>query len=194
MRAHVRIGSTREWRNLADAPDLGSGGATHGGSSPPSRTSPPSGLPSVAGTYYLPFCLSKARPTAENNRSTIGRRTMKILPIHIGALVAAVLILSAPLSVCAQTYYYHQYMTPGYYYPFAGGQVHGPRPTSANSRAVRRPVQRRPASPSLYYRMTPRPNQLRKWAVHRKWLERQQWNRSPLNPESTLDYMMRTFW
>ena len=28
----------REWRNLADAPDLGSGGATHGGSSPPSRT------------------------------------------------------------------------------------------------------------------------------------------------------------
>ena len=30
---------TREWRNLADAPDLGSGGATHGGSSPPSRTS-----------------------------------------------------------------------------------------------------------------------------------------------------------
>ena len=25
----------REWRNLADAPDLGSGGATHGGSSPP---------------------------------------------------------------------------------------------------------------------------------------------------------------
>jgi hypothetical protein len=29
----------REWRNLADAPDLGSGGATHGGSSPPSRTS-----------------------------------------------------------------------------------------------------------------------------------------------------------
>ena len=29
---------TREWRNLADAPDLGSGGETHGGSSPPSRT------------------------------------------------------------------------------------------------------------------------------------------------------------
>lgn len=30
---------TREWRNLADAPDLGSGGETLGGSSPPSRTS-----------------------------------------------------------------------------------------------------------------------------------------------------------
>lgn len=37
----VRIGlgfGEREWRNLADAPDLGSGGVTHGGSSPPSRT------------------------------------------------------------------------------------------------------------------------------------------------------------
>jgi hypothetical protein len=30
--------SRREWRNTADAPDLGSGGATHGGSTPPSRT------------------------------------------------------------------------------------------------------------------------------------------------------------
>ena len=44
-----RMDHPREWRNLADAPDLGSGGETHGGSSPPSRTSAVSVPQGVAG-------------------------------------------------------------------------------------------------------------------------------------------------
>ena len=37
------------------------------------------------------------------------------------------------------------------------------------------------------------PEQIRKWAEYRRWLDFQQTIRSPLNPENPIDYMLRTF-
>ncbi len=38
------------------------------------------------------------------------------------------------------------------------------------------------------------PKLIRRWNEHRRWLERDQLLRSPLNPESTLDYLLRTYY
>ena len=54
------------------------------------------------------------------------------------------------------------------------------------------PQARMPLNPYYYY-FFPDPKAAQRWRRHRLWLEYQNQFRSPLNPESALDYMLRTF-
>ncbi|MGC8659358.1 MAG: hypothetical protein ACP5U1_09815 [Desulfomonilaceae bacterium] len=72
------------------------------------------------------------------------------------------------------SYYYPQYYAPPGYYP--------PPPTR----------QSQPVSP-YYFRMTPDPYQMWRWDRHNRWEDYEQSLRSPLNPETDLSYMLRTF-
>lgn len=47
--------------------------------------------------------------------------------------------------------------------------------------------------PYLQRSMSNYPQMIRKWQQERWWLDMEHLQRNPLNPESTLDYMMRTF-
>jgi hypothetical protein len=92
-------------------------------------------------------------------------------------LAFAVVIFSVPSPVAAQyPRGYNPYSYPQYYYYNAPP---GPRP-------------RLPFNPYYYY-FFPDPKAAERWRRHRQWLEYQNQFRSPLNPESTLDYMLRTF-
>ncbi|GEM_PF-5567612 len=51
-----------------------------------------------------------------------------------------------------------------------------------------------PSSPPLIYRPAPGPQVIKRWEAYRRWLEYDHLQRSPLDRENTLDYMLRTFW
>lgn len=90
----------REWRNLADAPDLGSGGVTLGGSSPPSRTTPPTDIsPSWA------FNIMELK------------KMKKLLLITLIACCAWLVPTSNAWSQFYSYYYPNYYAPPGYVSP-----------------------------------------------------------------------------
>jgi hypothetical protein len=101
---------------------------------------------------------------------------MKSIVIWGAVLCAAALCVSA---ADAQAVFYRQ-----------DGRVYGPSamppygyyPGGAMVRVAPRGPLPYPASPFFY-----------KWEDHKRWLEWDQTIRSPLNPESDLDYMMRSF-
>jgi hypothetical protein len=96
------------------------------------------------------------------------------------AVVLTVLVLAA--WVCqAQYYSYYGY---GYYYP-PHYQPPAYYPQSA-------PPNQAPAN-RYYRRWSPSPGMIRKWDRHNRWSDYENLHRSPNNPESSLDYMMRTF-
>ncbi len=138
---------------MADALDLGSSGATHGGSSPPSRTNSQSFL--VFNQGY----------------------EMRIFFTIIATVVLSGIVFFQPSMATAQYYGYYYYPQvpqgpPGVYY---GG--------------ARRPT---PPNPYQYY-LAPNPRLWRQWDRQNR-LDDYQWMiRSPNNPESSLDYMLRTF-
>ena len=72
------------------------------------------------------------------------------------------------------SYYYPYYYAPPGYQP--------PPPVK----------QSKPPAP-YYFRMMPDPYQSWRWDRKNRWEDYQQSLRSPLNPESDLDYMLRTF-
>jgi hypothetical protein len=45
----------------------------------------------------------------------------------------------------------------------------------------------------MYYRLSPDPLLYWKWNHHNAFLDFQEFQRSPINPESDLSYMLRTF-
>jgi hypothetical protein len=91
-------------------------------------------------------------------------------------LTVAVATLSVPSPGAAQYYGgYNPYGYSPYYYNAPPG-----------------PQARMPYNPYYYY-FFPDPTTVERWRRHRLWLEYQNRFRSPLNPESTLDYMLRTF-
>lgn len=113
--------------------------------------------------------------TGEKHLSITGDAMRKILLTGTTVLVLCVL-LSAPTVSNGQYYGYYQY-----YYP-----------------------QQLPPPPSYYYgnpqgiqqyykRWTPNKNMYRGWDYHNRMEDYQKSIRSPLNPESDLDYMLRTF-
>jgi hypothetical protein len=101
---------------------------------------------------------------------------MKKAPVF-AAIMAAFAIAALFPTVCPAQYYRS---TPRYY---------GPPLRSDIPRAPRIPGRITPWSISV----APSPELLRKWERHRRWLDFQQMIRSPQNPESTIDYMFRTF-
>jgi len=96
-------------------------------------------------------------------------------PAIVPALVAAILLFNP--SLCVAQYY-------NYYYP----RAYPP----AYNRSGPQPVAPMPSGRLRYY-LAPDPKMIRKWESYRRWLEFQQSLRSPINPESSLDYMLRTF-
>jgi len=72
------------------------------------------------------------------------------------------------------SYYYPYYYAPPGYYP--------PPPTKQSA----------PVTP-YYFRMMPDPYQSWRWDRKNRWEDYQQSIRSPLNRESDLEYMLRTF-
>ncbi len=50
-----------------------------------------------------------------------------------------------------------------------------------------------PYGQPYFYYFAPRPEVVRKWDNYNRWLQHDYLLRSPYNPESTLDYMLRTF-
>jgi hypothetical protein len=61
--------------------------------------------------------------------------------------------------------------------------MYGAHPGAGMARAAPPATPYRATAPSFYY----------KWEDHKRWLDWDQTIRSPLNPESDLDYMMRSF-
>ena len=95
---------------------------------------------------------------------------MKTIIVTLLAVAAVLLLL--PGSSSAQYY--------GYYSPYFA--VPPPRPMGPA-----------PGQPSIYYRLRPDPLLYWKWQRHNAFLDYLQYQRSPLNPESDLSYMLRTF-
>jgi hypothetical protein len=79
-----------------------------------------------------------------------------------------------------------QYYGPGYYYY----PPPSPSPYYYNSYSV--PQGPLPLPP-FYYRIAPNPYTFRKWNRENRYSDYQQLLRSPLDPESDLSYMLRTF-
>jgi hypothetical protein len=97
--------------------------------------------------------------------------------IIVAAFLAALFL--TPWVCYAQYYSYY-----GYYYP----QAYQPQPYYP----PRAPAQQ--ATPNMYYRRwSPDPRMIRKWDQHNRWSDFENLQRSPNNPESALDYMLRTF-
>lgn len=97
-------------------------------------------------------------------------------------LVLAVACL-APLVCQAQYYYYPGY---GYYYfnpQSAGRPGYGPSPAG---QAAAPPT-------TMYQRWMPDPRMIRRWEQQNRITDYFEPQRSPLNRESDLDYMLRTF-
>jgi hypothetical protein len=92
------------------------------------------------------------------------------------ALVAAALLI-AGLAGTSQAQYY------GYWYNYAPGyDVPAPRPSAPAT-----------SSNPLLYRMVPDPLVFRRWDNQIRIWDFLELQRSPLNQETTLEYMMRTF-
>ncbi len=90
------------------------------------------------------------------------------------AVAAVVAVVTIPCDSCAQYYWY-----PYYYTPYSS-------PPAAY------PPNQRPGNPFLY-RLAPSPRVYRQWDQQIRIWDFQEYQRSPLNPESPLDYMLRTF-
>ena len=141
----------REWRNLADAPDLGSGGATHGGSSPPSRTS--------------------AKPYPLRSLKGSGDRHMKANMVPMLVLIALSLMLISTVGFTQSDV------------EKSASALGGPGS----------PVERQMPMPECYYCVGRDQPEVWKWNVQNRLLDLGVLTRSDLNPESDLDYLMRTF-
>jgi hypothetical protein len=98
---------------------------------------------------------------------------MRNLLIAIAVSVALAAVM-APSVSWAQYYWY-----PYYYYP------NTPLPAAY-------PPNRAPGNPYLY-RLAPNPQVYRQWDRQIRIWDFQQYQRSPLNPESPLDYLLRTY-
>ena len=75
-----------------------------------------------------------------------------------------------------------------YYYPSSGSNVYqryhpAPHPSARSQ----------PHGNPFNYFLRPPPEVARKWKQYQKWLNAQRLRRSPFNPESTVEYMLRTF-
>jgi len=92
-------------------------------------------------------------------------------------VVAVVVSLVIPSWGAAQYY--------GYYSPYFTAPPPPPAPPGAvGGQAPKR---------TMYYHMAPDPLLYWKWNQHNAYRDFQQFQRSPLNPESDLSYMLRTF-
>jgi hypothetical protein len=178
---------------LADAPDLGSGGETHGGSSPPSRTSNFSTR--TLQLNYIRSIIQKFDSVQKPFRGCLKCLLIKFRSLQgnamrnlFGIVLVAVLIFALTQSVCnAQQYY--PYWGYGNYYSYYPNNAYGPPPQPAPY-ANRGPVVR----PNPYqYRMAPNPYVYWQWNRHNRFENFEVEQRSPLNPESELDYLLRTF-
>jgi hypothetical protein len=94
------------------------------------------------------------------------------------AIIAAVGLLLVSEAQVAQAQYY------GYYY--SPPQTPQQPPMSAYQRG------QAPLNPRLRF-MVPNPRVFRQWDRENRMSDYDQLIRSPLNPESSLDYMLRTF-
>jgi hypothetical protein len=94
--------------------------------------------------------------------------------------LSTLLAASIP-SYCSAQYYYG----PGYYY-----EPSAPPPAYYNPYAV--PQGPIPLPPS-YYRVAPNPYTYWRWSQQNRFSDYQKLLRSPLNKESDLDYMLRTY-
>ncbi|MDQ7785549.1 MAG: hypothetical protein RDU20_21890 [Desulfomonilaceae bacterium] len=93
------------------------------------------------------------------------------------AAVVGVLVLLVPSWGAAQYY--------GYYSPyFTAPPPPAPPPGAVGGHSPKR---------TMYYRMAPDPLLYWKWSQYNAYRDYQQFHRSPLNPESDLSYMLRTF-
>ncbi len=98
------------------------------------------------------------------------------------AAIAMVLVASFQ-SFCHAQYYGNYYAYPPYYPP-------SPPPSYYNPYASPGPVGR----PSPYqYRLAPGPQIYWRWNQQNRLSDQEQILRSPLNPESDLGYLLRTF-
>ncbi len=97
-------------------------------------------------------------------------------------IVAAVLatLFLTPWVCQAQYYGYYGY----YYYP--------PTYQPPAYYPPRAPANQAPAN-TFYRRWSPDPRMIRRWDQHNRWADFDNLQRSPNNPESALDYMLRTF-
>ncbi len=93
---------------------------------------------------------------------------MKLIPI-LGAMTLILAMTLAPTSGHTQAYPY----------PYPAKPVpQAPQPAYGQ--------------PYFYY-FVPRPEVARKWDRQQRWLQQDYLLRSPLNPETSLEYMLRTF-
>jgi hypothetical protein len=165
---------------LADAPDLGSGGGSHGGSSPPSRTKQyrEAGKLEKRSIPKIGACgVAKERHIMHVETTNV---TKTSLPEGTGQmkkmlLIIALALLLVPSLAAAQYagygYYYPEYSTPQYYRQYAGPRGY--------------PDQ-------FYYRQMP-PRVYRNWNHYNRMADQEALERSPLNPESSLQYLFRSF-
>jgi hypothetical protein len=99
--------------------------------------------------------------------------------------LSAILLVGALFAVSVPSHCMGQYYGPGYYYPPSG-----PPPTYYNPYVVPQgPV----PLPPFYYRVAPNPYTFRMWDRQNRFSDYQKLLRSPLNKESDLDYMLRTY-
>ena len=94
----------------------------------------------------------------------------------VAIAVAVTLVLAVAPSVSWAQYYGYPY----YYYP----NTPPPAPAYQQNQV--------PGNPFLY-RLAPNPRVFRQWNDQIRIWDFQEYQRSPLNPESPLDYMLRTF-
>ncbi|MGO9568436.1 MAG: hypothetical protein ACLP5H_12930 [Desulfomonilaceae bacterium] len=99
--------------------------------------------------------------------------------------LAIILLLSTLFAASIQSYCSAQYYGPGYYYPPST-----PPPAYYNPYVV--PHGPLPLPPS-YYRVAPNPYTFWRWDQQNRYADYQKLLRSPLNKESDLDYMLRTY-
>ena len=99
--------------------------------------------------------------------------------------LAVILFVGLLFAALLPSYCTAQYYGPGYYYPpgYQAPLYHGLHA------APRGPV---PLPPSVY-RLAPNPYTIWRWDQHNRYEDYQQLLRSPLDRESALDYMLRTF-
>jgi hypothetical protein len=96
-------------------------------------------------------------------------------------LLLSTLFAASIPSYCSAQYYYG----PGYYY-----EPSAPPPAYYNPYVV--PQGPIPLPPS-YYRVAPNPYTYWRWSQQNRYSDYQKLLRSPLNKESDLDYMLRTY-
>jgi len=93
-----------------------------------------------------------------------------------------IVLFAALLLLVAATGSYGQYYG---YYPYYYGPAPGYVPYS-------QPEPYYGGNP-YYYRLRPNPRVYRKWDRYNRALDLEQMERSPLNPEGNIEYMLRTF-